>query len=174
MKRMQVSAVAAICFAVSMGMAVSTSVAVGQTAPAAGHDHGLPLIVQPGATTVQLPTFNMFTISTTVLVPDRGSMSLGGSGGSRSASHSNGGPGFANRAGGSSSGASSLSVGVQVHDLAAMDQALLDEAKKAKQSEANTAWATRFEQARQSSAGRPTISVAEARRLRDTAPAEKR
>src|SRR5437899_3099805 len=104
MKRMQVSAVAAICFAASMGIAVGeTGVAVAQTAPAAGHDPGLPLIVQPGATTVQLPTFNLFTISTTVLVPDRGSMSLGGSGGSRSASHSNGGLGFSNRAGGSSS-----------------------------------------------------------------------
>jgi hypothetical protein len=67
-----------------------------------------------------------------------------------------------------------MSVGVQIHDPAAMDKAILAEAQAARDLEAGNAWATRFEQARQSSAGRPAMSVAEARRLRDAAPTDKR
>jgi hypothetical protein len=136
---------------------------------------GPPLVVGPPATTVQLPTFNFFTISTTVMVPDRGGTYLGGVGRAGSASGQNGAFGLGNRSGGSTVGGSGMSVGVQIHDLAAMDKALLDEARAAREtSEANKVWATRIEQAKQSSAGRPTISVAEARRQRDAAPAEKR
>jgi hypothetical protein len=136
---------------------------------------GPPLVVGPPATTVQLPTFNFFTISTSVMVPDRGGAYLGGVGRAGTSSRTNGLPGLSNRAGGSIAGSSSMSVHVQVHDLAAMDKALLEEARAAREaSAANTAWAARIEQAKQSSAGRPTISVAEARRLRDAAGPEKR
>jgi hypothetical protein len=139
-------------------------------ATVSGYDGGAPLVVgAPAATTVQLPTFNFFTINTTVNVPDRGSVNLGGIGRSSAATRTNGGPGFANRAGGSVNGTSGMSVGVQIHDLAAMDKALLDEARAAREMQASNAWADRVAQARQSSAGRPTISVAEARRLRGLA-----
>jgi hypothetical protein len=135
---------------------------------------GPPLVVGPPATTVQLPTFNFFTISTTVMVPDRGGTYLGGIGRAGGASGQNGALGLGHRSGGSTVGASGMSVGVQIHDLAAMDKALLDEARKSRNIDATNAWVTRVEQAKQSSAGRPTISVAEARRQRDAAPAEKR
>ena len=143
-------------------------------ATVAGFDNGTPLVVGQPATTVQLPTFNFFTINTSVLVPDRGSASLGGVGRGSAATRTNGGPGFSNRTGGSVNGTSGMSVGVQVHDLAAMDKALLDEARAAREIESTNHWASRVEQAKQSSAGRPTMSVAEARRLRDAAPLERR
>lgn len=142
--------------------------------PGAPRFSDVPLYVGPGATTVQLPTFNFFTISTTVLVPDRGGAYLGGVNSGASASRTSGLPGLANRAGASNFGASGLSVHVQVLDLAEMDRALLAEAKAKRESAAAEVWLSRLEQARHSSAGRPTISVAEARRLRDAASAEKR
>ena len=37
-----------------------------------------PAVAQQPATAVQLPTFSMFTASTTVSVPDRGNVLLGG------------------------------------------------------------------------------------------------
>jgi hypothetical protein len=177
MKRALVPAAAMIVGFVAIQMTAAQEVIhLPPGATVSGFDNGTPLVVgAPAATTVQLPTFNFFTINTTVNVPDRGSASLGGIGRGAAASGTNGGPGFANRAGGSVNSTSGMSVGVQIHDLAAMDQALLDEARAAREIQASNAWADRVAQARQSSAGRPTISVAEARRLRDaTAPAVQR
>lgn len=87
---------------------------------------------------VQLPTIHNTGVSTTVLVPDRGSMLLGGINRSSSGSVTSGVPGlshipganrlFKNRAIGSSSGAMNMSVNVFVHDLREMDEALLAEA----------------------------------------------
>lgn len=131
--------------------------------------HVTPTDVGPAATTVQLPTFSFFTISTTVSVPDSGGAYLGGVGGGRSGSRSNG-PGLGNRAGGSGIDAGGVYVTAQIHDLGAMDRALLAEAAAERESKvrnaAALAWAERLERARESSAGRPAMSLAEARQLR--------
>ena len=75
------------------------------------------------AQTVQLPTFHQFSLSTTVLVPDRGSVSLGGVRRAASGSHQFGAPGLrGNRASGSAVDAGGLSVSAQIHDFQAMDR----------------------------------------------------
>lgn len=89
-------------------------------------------------TTVQLPTFSQFSVGTTVVVPDRGSMVLGGVNRSAAGQVTRGVPGlshlpganrlFSNRAFGSSTSSSTARVSVWIHDLAAMDEALLAEA----------------------------------------------
>ncbi len=78
--------------------------------------------------TVQLPTFHYFGVQTTVVVPDRGSMSLGGVGsyvGTRTQF---------DKVGPSSSGFnrnwSGLSMRATIHDLEAMDRAILAEAAR--------------------------------------------
>lgn len=129
------------------------------------------------ATTVQLPTFNFFTISTTVNVPDRGTMALGGVNTAADGSRQNGVPGLSgvpglgNRAIGSTRGGSNMSVGVTIIDLQEMDRQLLADSAGAKSSDSANQWAIRVEEARKSSAGRPTISVAEARRIRESGAA---
>jgi hypothetical protein len=84
-----------------------------------------PLANQP-ATTVQLPTFSQFSINTTVSVPDRGSISLGGndSGVDRTISR---GP-IRNRSLSSSRAASGVSVSATIIDHAELDRAVLAEA----------------------------------------------
>lgn len=79
------------------------------------------------AQAVQLPTYSHFGTSTTVKVPDRGSMSMGGIKSSSSGESSKGVPGlpFKNRSFGSSSGASNVSTSVYVHDFDAMEEELL-------------------------------------------------
>ena len=84
------------------------------------------------ATTVQLPTFSFFTVNTTVLVPDGGSAYMGGIGRAASGSTSRGIPGlggrpFANTATAGSTSAGGISVSAQIHDMEAMDQALLNQ-----------------------------------------------
>jgi hypothetical protein len=118
------------------------------------------------ATTVQLPSFNFFSISTTVLVPDRGSVYIGGDNAGGAALFE-GGAGIGQRSFGTSIGGGGMSVGVQVHDLRAMDRQLLDEAARRKPDAAQNLWADRLAAAKQSTAGRPSISIAEARRMRD-------
>lgn len=87
------------------------------------------------AQTIQLPTQRIVGIGTTVSVPDRGSMYLGGIGQSQTGSDSRGVPLFGkvplvdrlfrNRAIGSNTGSSGLAVNVMIHDMNEMDQALL-------------------------------------------------
>lgn len=84
---------------------------------------------QPG-TTVQLPTLSVFSGSTTVVVPDRGSTYMGGI--SRAASGRNefGVPmlpfrPFRNTASGYERSVSSLRVSATIHDFEAMDEFLL-------------------------------------------------
>jgi len=81
------------------------------------------------ATTVQLPTYSFFTTNTTVSVPDRGSVYLGGV--SRAASGRNefGCPllPFRNRSFGTERSASNASVSVYIHDFEAMDEYLLSQ-----------------------------------------------
>lgn len=79
--------------------------------------------------TVQLPTYQFTTASTTVLVPDRGSTSLGGFGNSSSGSNALGIPGgvgplFHSRSWGRSTGASSGRVHVTLIDHLSWDDAV--------------------------------------------------
>ncbi|HEX4131341.1 MAG TPA: hypothetical protein VHZ24_14975 [Pirellulales bacterium] len=77
-------------------------------------------------TTVQLPTFHFFTVQTTVSVPDRGTMLLGGSGSLGTGNLANG-PIFlpTQSSRGSAGGATMMSVRATIHDFEAMDAALL-------------------------------------------------
>lgn len=132
--------------------------------PQFGEVLGPPLVIdQNVATTLQLPTFSFFTISTTVLVPDSGTGYLGGVGRSGSGSRSNG---LGSRAGTSGVDIGGMTVRAQIHDLKAMDRALLgDKAAPTADAVAEDRWISRVERAKESTAGRPTLSVAEARRL---------
>jgi hypothetical protein len=119
---------------------------------------------------VQLPSFSSFGVATSVSVPDRGSVSLGGAGRSSIGSTAFG-PGFGppNRSFGRSLSASSTSVRATIHDMQALDRETLarakgDEGNPAAQSQS---MAKRLSAAQQSSAGQvPSGSVAEARRRR--------
>jgi len=84
---------------------------------------------QPQApTTVQLPTFNFFTVNTTASVPDRGAAYLGGiSRGSDSSTTSGLGP-LRSRAVSSGRSASTMSVHATIIDHAELDRAVLAEA----------------------------------------------
>ena len=93
-----------------------------------------PVMAQQN-TTIQLPTFNFTTVTTTVSVPDRGGVSLGGISRSRSGTSSRGTPligklpfvgrPFGNRSTGRELGTSNLSVHAYIHDFEAMDEAIL-------------------------------------------------
>src|SRR4029079_8550178 len=75
------------------------------------------------AQTLQLPSFHTFSADTTMLVPDRGAMILGGMGG-RSAGEARFGECHGNRAIGSNTYASRSSVTAVIHDLDPDDQIL--------------------------------------------------
>ncbi|HKD36789.1 MAG TPA: hypothetical protein VKB78_08305 [Pirellulales bacterium] len=84
----------------------------------------------PRGTTVQLPTFNFFTVATTVEVPDSGGGVLGGTGIAISGRVETGIPGlgfrpFDNVATGGVCGASGASIHAEIQDLDEMDRALL-------------------------------------------------
>jgi len=83
----------------------------------------------PGVpTTVQLPTFSVFSVQTTVSVPDRGGMSLGGLNyGGDGRSVRGFGP-LGSRGIGSGRAASGVSVGATIIDNAELDRAVLAEA----------------------------------------------
>jgi hypothetical protein len=93
---------------------------------------------EPYATTVQLPTFNTFSVSTTVSVPDRGGASLGGIGRAYSGRNENGvpivgklpflGPITGGRGIGSSTSSSGVSVHATIIDHEELDKAVLAEA----------------------------------------------
>ena len=79
--------------------------------------------------TVQLPSYSTYGVSTSVSVPDRGRAYLGGMGGSSSGSTAYGpvfGPG--SRGYGRQTGAGSVDVRVTIHDFDAMDKLLLGQA----------------------------------------------
>jgi hypothetical protein len=81
------------------------------------------------ATTVQLPTYSYFTTNTTVSVPDRGSVYLGGVKRAASGRNEFGAPlvPFGNRSMGMERSASGAWVSVYVHDFEAMDEYLLSQ-----------------------------------------------
>lgn len=78
---------------------------------------------------VQLPTWHVFGVSTTVLVPDRGTLVLGGvNRGTRGSQ--NFGPGFRNRSYNRSGTAGTVSVSATIIDHAEIDRALFAEAAR--------------------------------------------
>ncbi len=82
-----------------------------------------PAMAQQDMVTVQLPTFSMFTVSTTVLVPDRGGAYLGGVG-RASAGSNQFGPApapAAMGAGGIERQAAGVQVSVWIHDFRALE-----------------------------------------------------
>jgi len=86
--------------------------------------------------TIQLPTFGQTGVQTTVIVPDRGSVSLGGFAHSRQSRLRFAPPFFGrlspNRAITASRGIGNMQMHVWVHDLQAMDQAILTKADRRK------------------------------------------
>lgn len=90
------------------------------------------------AQVVQLPTFRVFSMSTTVSVPDRGSAYLGGISGSSMHRRERGLPGlghvpfagraFGNRAIGGHTRSSGVRVSASIHDFEAMEEDLLRQA----------------------------------------------
>lgn len=91
----------------------------------------LPVAAQaPPATTVQLPTFSLFTVNTTVSVPDGGGVFLGGVNRAASGRIERGVPGvpFRSRGIGSVRSASGMHVTATIIDHKEMDEAILAEA----------------------------------------------
>ena len=86
--------------------------------------------------TIQLPAFQQRGVQTTVIVPDRGSISLGGFSGARQSRLRFAPPFFGplapSRAISGSRGVGNMQMHVWVHDLQAMDAAILTEASQAK------------------------------------------
>jgi hypothetical protein len=85
---------------------------------------------QAPATSVQLPTFSMFSVGTTVSVPDRGGAVLGGVNRASSERREFGMPfgkglPFKNQSIGSNRSAANISVSAYIHDFEAMEEALL-------------------------------------------------
>lgn len=85
-------------------------------------------LAQQAPTTVQLPTFSFFTVSTAVSVPDSGGAYLGGINRARDGSVTRGFGPLANRAIGGDRVASGMSVHATIIDLAEMDEMILAEA----------------------------------------------
>jgi hypothetical protein len=80
-------------------------------------------------TTVQLPTFHFFTVQTTVGVPDSGGASLGGISRAYDSSRMRGlGPLAGSRGAATGRSTSGMTVHATIHDLPALDEALLAEA----------------------------------------------
>jgi hypothetical protein len=89
---------------------------------------GQPL---PGVpTTVQLPTFSYFSVQTTVSVPDRGGMYLGGLNYGADGRSTRGFGPLGSRGIGSSRAASGVSIGATIIDNAELDRAVLAEAAR--------------------------------------------
>lgn len=81
------------------------------------------------ATAVQLPTYSFFSTATTVSVPDRGSVYLGGVKRAATGRNEFGSPllPFKNRGIGTERSASNMHVSVYIHDFDAMDEYLLSQ-----------------------------------------------
>jgi hypothetical protein len=91
------------------------------------------------ATTIQLPTFSVFNVTTTVSVPDRGSISLGGNDRGVDATVSRG-P-IRNRSTSSSRTASGMSVHATIIDHSELDRAVLASAAAKRGAESDSALA---------------------------------
>ncbi len=94
-----------------------------------------PTLAQRPATAVQLPTYSMFTTSTTVSVPDRGNVLLGGINRAATGRNEFGTPlsPFRNTGIGMDRSASSVRVSAFIHDFEAMEEALMSQPSTARQ-----------------------------------------
>lgn len=130
---------------------------------------------------VQLPSISTFGVNTSVSVPDRGSVSLGGVGRSSIGSTAYG-PAFGrgNRSFGRNLSGSTTAVRARIHDLDALDRETLQQASNGKDPQRTSAEAylakRRLQIAGQSTASSqstastvPPTSVVEARRQRESA-----
>ena len=146
-----------------------------------------PLIILLSAATlcaqapavVQLPSYSVFGVATTVSVPDRGSISLGGVGRSSSGYTAFGpalGPG--NRAFGRNTSASNATLHATIHDFDALDRATLARASHrpplavSRGSRRLSAY-SRFIAPQSTADSVPKGSVADARRLHQADVAQK-
>jgi hypothetical protein len=106
--------------------------------------------VAASAQTVQLPTFQFFSVSTTVNVPDNGAAFMGGINRAASGRNEFGVPGlpfpgFQNRSIGQDMSASSAWATATIHDFDAMDQAILNSPSPNDFANASTSrWNTNF------------------------------
>ncbi len=87
-----------------------------------------PPVGQLPATTVQLPSFSIFSVNTAVSVPDGGGAYLGGIKRGRDSSTTRGFGPLANRGLGSDRNAGGVTVHAQIQDLNELDKAVLAEA----------------------------------------------
>ena len=116
---------------------------------------------QQPPTVVQLPTFSFFTVSTTVLVPDRGGAYLGGVRRAQSGRTRFGMPLLPGQgAAGGNRQAAGVHVAAQIHDLAQMDEDLLAGARPPGSLPAGKL-GQKLALARQGAAGEAVASVAE-------------
>lgn len=98
--------------------------------------------------TVQQPSFETFSVATTVSAPDRGSVSLGGVSRGRASRSTYGfGPFRSGTNMGLSSQATTLGVGVRIHDLAEMDRQALRAANNTRRSRDNVSLSPSAERA---------------------------
>lgn len=116
-------------------------------------------------TTVQLPSYSVHAVSTTVSAPDRGSIALSGMGGSSMGSTAYG-PSFGprSRGFGRQMSASRTTVHATIHDFDALDRQMLDRARRSYRGAAGRSGRTAFADP-SSAAQAPAGSVVEARRL---------
>jgi hypothetical protein len=81
------------------------------------------------AQVLQLPTYRQFAVGTTVVVPDRGWVHLGGNGGAAVGGSQFGALGVPlQRAAGAHTSAGGMSISATIHDFEAMDRTLLEQA----------------------------------------------
>lgn len=124
---------------------------------------------QNGATTVQLPTFGIFTTTTTVSVPDRGGVLLGGVKRGAQGSNEFGTPllPFRNRGIGQERSAAMMSVHVTIHDLHLMDEDILARANYVMRPDYEAQAARQLAAAQAGSTGLTSGSLAEIRAQRE-------
>lgn len=114
---------------------------------------------------VQLPTFRSFGMSTSVVVPDRGAVYMGGNGRAAIGWNELGAPSvpFGNRSPGMLHSAGAVSVSAYVHDFAAMDAYVLNQASGKRAAGSPPVRASALQRASASSAAQAVRSVAELR-----------
>jgi len=106
--------------------------------------------------TVQEPSFETFSVGTTVSAPDRGRVSVGGVSRARASRSTYGfGPLRSGANMGLSSQATSLGVGVRIHDLAEMDRQALRAAEHTRRSREDVALSPSAERAYETLRSRP-------------------
>jgi hypothetical protein len=128
----------------------------------------------PAATTVQLPTFSVFTVQTTVSVPDRGTAYLGGISRGADGSTVRGIGPLGSRGIGGTRGASGISASATIIDHSELDRAILAKAAEARGTPANPQAAKATELSRGIARGDGTLESVAAIRERKALQADER